>query len=219
MDGTWLYYNLINQKTKSNPFWGNSNKVDWSIIPKAVSQNLSYQIFQNTGEFRFVNVVKSYVYTSQVCDSVRTRMFDDLEKSNFEVHRIPTVEKYHQEKCVDISLGVEMLYQSTLDEFDIAIILSGDKDYIPAIEKTKLIGKQVALCSLRGSCNRDYLKFDSLLDYKVIWINDFEDFMFIPSNTAVANGRFSNPEELLTILLMDVSSPCVIIILRSCFHF
>jgi uncharacterized LabA/DUF88 family protein len=59
-----------------------------------------------------------------------------------------------QEKCVDISLAVSMLYNAVVGAYDIAVILTGDKDFIPAMEKTRTIGKRVALCSIRSSCNR-----------------------------------------------------------------
>jgi uncharacterized LabA/DUF88 family protein len=50
--------------------------------------------------------------------------------SNFEVHKYVTAQL--QEKCVDISLAVEMLSLATVpDAYDIAVIITGDKDFIP----------------------------------------------------------------------------------------
>jgi hypothetical protein len=46
-------------------------------------------------------------------------MVNDFYTSNFEVHRLVT--EGHQEKCVDISLAVEMLFMATIpDAYDIA---------------------------------------------------------------------------------------------------
>jgi uncharacterized LabA/DUF88 family protein len=47
-----------------------------------------------------------------------------------------------QEKCVDISLAVEMLYMATVpDAYDVAVIITGDKDFMPAMQKTRLTGR------------------------------------------------------------------------------
>ncbi len=45
------------------------------------------------------------------------------------------------EKCVDISLAVEMLYLATVpNAYEIACIITGDKDFIPVLQKTRLLG-------------------------------------------------------------------------------
>ena len=59
----------------------------------------------------------------------------------------------HQEKCVDISLAVEMLSLATVDDaYDIACVVTGDKDFIPAMQKTRSKGRRVAIVSMRNSC-------------------------------------------------------------------
>jgi hypothetical protein len=90
--------------------------------------------------------------------------------------------KYLQEKCVDISLAVEMLYMSAIpDAFDIAVIVTGDKDFIPALEKTRMRAKKVAICSVRSSCNKDLIKPESRVrDFDVIWLDDYVDDLLIP---------------------------------------
>ena len=59
-----------------------------------------------------------------------------------------TTTEGHQEKCVDISLAVEMMHYAGMDgAYDIAVLLSGDKDFMPALSRVRYRGKQVALCS------------------------------------------------------------------------
>ena len=54
---------------------------------------------------------------------------------------IPSCRTGQQEKCVDISLAVEMLYMATVpDAYDVAVIITGDKDFMPAMQKTRLTG-------------------------------------------------------------------------------
>jgi len=53
------------------------------------------------------------------------------------------------EKCVDIQLAVEMLHYATVpNAYDVAVLLSGDKDFIPALTRTRQKGKQVEVVSM-----------------------------------------------------------------------
>ena len=47
------------------------------------------------------------------------------------------------EKCVDIAVASEMLYMTTVpDAYDIGIIVTGDKDFLPLLEKVRLRAKR-----------------------------------------------------------------------------
>ena len=67
-----------------------------------------------------------------------------------------------------------MLYMATVQgAYDIACILTGDKDFIPAMQKTRLKGKRVALVSMRNSCNRGLtMPEENVRDFNVIWLDD-----------------------------------------------
>ena len=61
------------------------------------------------------------------------------------------------EKCVDINIAVEMLHYATVpNAYDVAILLTGDKDFIPAMRRTRQKGRKVALVSMsrRYGCNK-----------------------------------------------------------------
>ncbi len=49
--------------------------------------------------------------------------------------------KFGQEKAVDVKLACDMLILR--DIYDVAIIVSGDQDYVPAVEIVKDSGKEV----------------------------------------------------------------------------
>lgn len=87
-----------------------------------------------------------------------------------------------QEKCVDIALAVEMLYMATIPgAFDIAVIVTGDKDFMPALEKTRLLGKRVAICSMRNGCNGDLVRIENRIrDFEMIWLDDYLDELIVP---------------------------------------
>lgn len=83
---------------------------------------------------------------------------------------------------MDIALATEMLYMSTVpDSYDIAVIVTGDKDFLPVLQRTRLKGKRVAVCSMKNSCNRDLYSVDSnSKDFDVIWIDDYVEDLIKP---------------------------------------
>ena len=53
----------------------------------------------------------------------------------------PMNKKFGQEKTVDVNLAVDMVMLSA--NYDLAVIVSGDQDYVPAARAVKNMGKQV----------------------------------------------------------------------------
>eukprot|EP00607_Mallomonas_marina_P009868 CAMPEP_0182419078 /NCGR_PEP_ID=MMETSP1167-20130531/3472_1 /TAXON_ID=2988 /ORGANISM="Mallomonas Sp, Strain CCMP3275" /LENGTH=524 /DNA_ID=CAMNT_0024593685 /DNA_START=289 /DNA_END=1863 /DNA_ORIENTATION=- len=191
MDGTWLYYSLFDGGRANCPLqrklganWVRDYRVDWNKVIQVIESSLSTQLFYAHGYTRLVEIIRTYVFTSTRADTSidgkRSRLIADFEKANFDVQRLLT--KGSQEKCVDISLAVEMLYMATVpDGYDIAVIVTGDKDFIPAMQKTRMKGKRVAVCSQRNSCNRDLTNpSNRLKDFDVIWLDDYIDEIIAP---------------------------------------
>ena len=52
-----------------------------------------------------------------------------------------TNKRFGQEKTVDVNLAVDMI--TFADMYDIAVIVSGDQDYVPAAQAVKNLGKSV----------------------------------------------------------------------------
>jgi len=105
------------------------------------------------------------------------------------IGRYETNPNTKQEKCVDIALATELLYLSTVpNAFDIAVLVSGDKDYLPALEKARLLSKRVAICSMRNFCNRDFFREKNRIrDFDVIWIDDYLDQLITPLDILAVN--------------------------------
>ncbi len=162
IDGTWLYYSIVEEirtpiRKKFGNDWYDKYFIDWKKIPQIIASNLKQQLFLQSNILKPIDVVRTSVFTSSrpKTDSLgkRASMFSDLKQCNFDMHHFVT--SGHVEKCVDISLAVEMVYMSAIpDAFDIAVIITGDKDFIPALQKVRQRGKRTAICSIRNSCNR-----------------------------------------------------------------
>ncbi len=72
------------------------------------------------------------------------RFLGNLQKQGFEIgfgHMLKT-DKYH-EKGVDVLLAADMLIGAYEDLYDKIILISSDTDLLPAINKTKELGKTV----------------------------------------------------------------------------
>ena len=56
-----------------------------------------------------------------------------------------------QQKEADVMLATELLVQAFHDSYDTAIVVSGDRDFLPAIRAVQGMGKRVEVAALRGT--------------------------------------------------------------------
>lgn len=54
------------------------------------------------------------------------------------------------QKEVDVDLATDLVLDAKMDLFDVAVLVSGDGDMIPAVEKAKSFGKTVEVASFEG---------------------------------------------------------------------
>lgn len=59
------------------------------------------------------------------------------------------------QKEVDVSLACEMLEHALMDHFDVAIVVSGDRDFVPAIQKVQSAGKRVEVAAFGDVYNEE----------------------------------------------------------------
>lgn len=57
------------------------------------------------------------------------------------------------QKEVDVSMACEMLEHAMMNHFDVAIVVSGDRDFVPAIQKIQAAGKRVEVASFVNEMN------------------------------------------------------------------
>ena len=112
--------------------------------------------------------------------ALRQEMFNAMQELHFEVHLGEFTGG--QEKCVDIALAVDMMHYATVPgAFDIAVLVSGDRDFVPALVRTRQKGKRVAVCSMRGSVSYDYEDpAANIKDFGVLWLDDHLDDLVAP---------------------------------------
>lgn len=225
IDGTWLYYSLHGRDADRDPIqasfgpgWQKKYNVDWANLPRVIGHALQEQDAKSgwmpisaTGEpqSRPVEVVRVSVYTSFRGDtpktSLRYQMFQDMIDAKYDVLMLQTIGL--NEKCVDIQLAVDMLHYATVpDAYDVALLLTGDKDFIPAMVRSRQKGRRVGLVSMRSHSSKSLFETPNIKDYDIIWLEDHLTSIIKPRNAAThLQGNRPKPNVSEFLLLTVVS--------------
>ena len=68
------------------------------------------------------------------------------------------------EKGTDVNIAVNMISKAYTNAYDVAVLISGDTDYVPVIQQLNNIGKVVVLATLR---NQNVNKYKGLYDQHI----------------------------------------------------
>ena len=91
-------------------------------------------------------VIRKHYYTSvQGDEPLRIRMEEKLKSAGIEAPRVFKRDKSRGSKRVDISLATDMLLHASRRNYEVAVLIAGDEDYVPLIEAVKLEGRRVLL--------------------------------------------------------------------------
>jgi uncharacterized LabA/DUF88 family protein len=98
-------------------------------------------------------LVRTYYYNAVVRREdgeerykAQQRFFDNLRRVPYLDLRLGRLEKRGNavvEKGIDVRVATDMLWQAHNNVYDTAVLVSGDADYVPAVEAVKAIGKHV----------------------------------------------------------------------------
>ncbi|MAT55846.1 MAG: hypothetical protein CMN32_15320 [Saprospirales bacterium] len=190
MDGSWLYSTVR--------FLGEDFQIDYGKLPVVLAKLLGRKM----GGIP-VDIVRTYMFGSNAINYQnsdeemvkRRKVFYDIlrEEYGYQVEvfpvdyrgrrlrkkdRHPDDDFTPEEKSVDVALSANMLYYAALNSYDIALFLGGSRDYVPLLQKVRLLGKRVAIASIKGSCAFELLdNKDSkhVRDFDVIWLDDLTE--------------------------------------------
>ena len=103
--------------------------------------------------------------------------------------------EYGQEKTTDVNLAVDMVLLR--DAYDIAVIVSGDQDFVPAAEAAKSMGKTVVNVAFKTKGGKLLPGGAQRLNEAVDWCvevgyDDFRRFMFPERRGAAPSGEAGN---------------------------
>jgi len=125
---------------------------------RAAGMNLDFYALamQLTGTRQFMG---AYVFDTRrpygVEDGSR-RFHDKLRYMGFRIVAREAFDENRQEqKEVDVALACEMLVHAFRNNFDVAILVSGDRDFVPAIQHVQSSGKRVEVAAFANSVGQE----------------------------------------------------------------
>lgn len=192
IDGTWLY---ASTPKLGQTYGDHSYRVDFGKLPAVLAEEVGRQL---NGP---MDVVRTYLFGSFASNYdprdedvvARRRDFFDLlkEEYHYEVEtfpidfmgrrlrradREPGDPFEPREKCVDIALASSLLSLAVIPQaYDVAIVVAGDRDFVPVLQSVRRLGKRVAVASIKGNCapeladTRDAAR---VKDFDIIWLDD-----------------------------------------------
>ncbi len=111
-------------------------------------------------------------------DNKLTSVFDALKTLGVTDPKVFKKKPNNKTKRVDITLATDMLSHAYSNNFDIAILVAGDEDYVPLVQELKHCGKQVSLWFLEDGLSQDLKReCDHFFDIKKIFLTK-RDLLF-----------------------------------------
>ncbi|MCL2863702.1 MAG: NYN domain-containing protein [Methanimicrococcus sp.] len=100
-------------------------------------------------------LVAAYVFDSKMpfgSDDASKRYHDKLRYLGFRVIARESYDSVRQEqKEVDVAMACEMVVHALRGHYDVAIVVSGDRDFVPAIQHIQAAGKKVEVAAFSNS--------------------------------------------------------------------
>lgn len=159
---------------------GQQNEKNFNINYSLLAQCINEKVKQNTV------LMKTYLFAYRPCDElmkltkhqqyyawlsgIKNKPYFEVIEGTQEIRTINANTKIDiknestyrtEEKGTDINLAVNMLSKGYQNAYDVAILVSGDTDYIPVIRELHHLGKIVILASLP---NQNIKKYDEYRD-------------------------------------------------------
>lgn len=161
----------------------NFNRIDYLRLGKAINEKIPIKS----------EVIKTYLFAYKSCDTLMTlnyysNYYDWLtklkvtpyleiiegrqeiripDKAVFNINDPSTY--YTEEKETDINLATHMVSKAFQNAFDVAILISGDTDYIKVIETLHSIGKVVVIAHFK---HQNISRYNNLCDAHIVLYDD-----------------------------------------------
>jgi uncharacterized LabA/DUF88 family protein len=106
--------------------------------------------FAQLEEFLQPSAIRAYYFTSAVGD---TATLENIREALWTIGFQPEVfkrdSKSGKSKGVDIALTTTMLSHAALGNYDVAVLVAGDGDYLPLVNEVKRLGRSVCVAFFR----------------------------------------------------------------------
>lgn len=111
-------------------------------------------------------VVGTYAFNCKLVDqngNDRNESFHEvLRRQGFRVFAEDSLSAGGEQKEVDVAMACTMLAHALRDNYDVAIVVSGDRDFVPAVREVQNAGKRMEVASFSMSISRELRQVSDL---------------------------------------------------------
>jgi len=113
-------------------------------------------------------LVAAYVFDTRKPygeDDSSARFHDKLRHDGFRVIARESFDNENKkQKEVDVAMACEMVVHALRDHYDVAIVVAGDRDFVPAVQHVQAAGKRVELAAFEKSASKVLIKVSDKYD-------------------------------------------------------
>ena len=100
-------------------------------------------------------ILRTYYYTAVQGDHPLVEDVEaDLKRLGVAAPRVFKKERGKRSKRVDITLATDMLLHATRNNYDIAVLVAGDEDYVPLVNAVQAEGRGVHVWSVKSGLSQ-----------------------------------------------------------------
>ena len=134
-------------------------------------------------------LVNAYIFDGISAENPNenVRFYDKLRSQGFIVLTTPNSMYDSGQKGVDVNLAINIVEGAILDKYDTAIVVSEDKDFVPAIEMARNRGKRVECAGFNPMSGYLHIRCDS-------W-TDLNEMQIITCSQSMIDDTVGNQEE------------------------
>lgn len=93
-------------------------------------------------------ILESEEGTRRFHDYLRYKGFRVIARNGFDVEN-------RQQKEVDVAMACQIVVHALKDNYDVAVVVSGDRDFLPAIQEVQAAGKRVEVAAFDNSFSEE----------------------------------------------------------------
>jgi|GEM_PF-1226410 len=110
-----------------------------------------WSTFANAADHTACEIVRRYYYTAVQGDEHKVEDIEEqLKNLGIEAPRVFKKTRGRRAKRVDISLATDMLSHAHRKNYDLAILVGGDEDYLPLLQAVAAEGRRIVLWALES---------------------------------------------------------------------
>ncbi|MCX6736503.1 MAG: NYN domain-containing protein [Candidatus Parcubacteria bacterium] len=140
---------------------------------RTLGWKISYQKLMQYFKKECGNDTKCFIYSGKDEHNIKQSKFLDMLEINGYTVCTKVIKKiknreggYHWKNNLDIELAFEM--DDMKNQYDTAVLISGDSDFATPIDRIKKAGKQIIVMSTRGHISKELLERAKFIDLRKI---------------------------------------------------